>query len=347
MKKGCTMKDIAQKLDLSINAVSLALNGKDGVSEETRQLILQTAGEMGYLQKNPIYKQALISRNICVVIRSIHFRGSRFYSNVLLGAEQEAMRQGYNINISFLTDSGEVPAPIQEGNVCGVLVIGPVSDVFLDRLKSYHLPVVTADHRSRVDFADSVMSDNTNGAYQLTHSLIQHGFERIGFLGDLSYSVSVKQRFYGYQEAISELPAITTYKDLAEYTTLYSALDFSEEIIVGYDTDVLCRVLQDIPTLPQALVCSNDESAFLTMKALSKMGRLVPQDISVTGFDNLEDAAHSSPPLTTVHVRKESLGQASIRQLLWRKENMNSLPRHLLLNVDTVQRDSVGYPPNK
>ena len=89
-RKRVTMKDIADKLNLSINAVSLALNDKTGVGEETKRLILNTAEEMGYLDQSVKYMQNYSNKNICVLLKNRFFRDFRFYGRVLLGIEEEA-----------------------------------------------------------------------------------------------------------------------------------------------------------------------------------------------------------------------------------------------------------------
>ena len=86
------MKDIADKLNLSINAVSLALNDKTGVGEETKRLILNTAEEMGYLDQSVKYMQNYSNKNICVLLKNRFFRDFRFYGRVLLGIEEEAKK---------------------------------------------------------------------------------------------------------------------------------------------------------------------------------------------------------------------------------------------------------------
>ena len=99
-RKRVTMKDIADRLNLSINAVSLALNDKTGVGEETKRLILNTAEEMGYLDQSVKYMQNYSNKNICVLLKNRFFRDFRFYGRVLLGIEEEAKKAGYDVFFS-------------------------------------------------------------------------------------------------------------------------------------------------------------------------------------------------------------------------------------------------------
>lgn len=93
-RKRVTMKDIADKLNLSINAVSLALNDKTGVGEETKRLILNTAEEMGYLDQSVKYMQNYSNKNICVLLKNRFFRDFRILRRVLLGIEEHQRRRG-------------------------------------------------------------------------------------------------------------------------------------------------------------------------------------------------------------------------------------------------------------
>ena len=97
-------------------------------------------------------------------------------------------------------------------------------------------------------------------------------------------------------------------------------------------------------TLPTALVCANDKTALAVCDALVEEGLNVPGDLTVTGFDNIEDASRGIPALTTVHVPKEAMGRAAVEKLLSRIHNPSTPLEKILIAADIVHRDSVDGP---
>ncbi len=128
MGKKVTMKDIAVKLGLSINA--------------------------------PKYMSTYSSKNICVLLRSIYFRDMHFYSKILIGIEQEARKLGYDLLINFYEDEFEVPNCVENKRVAGIVIVGKIQDHYLIELKSYQIPVVLVDHTSFTESTDSILTDN-------------------------------------------------------------------------------------------------------------------------------------------------------------------------------------------
>lgn len=341
IRKRVTMKDIADRLHLSVNAVSLALNDKTGVGEETKRLILDTAEEMGYLDQSVKYTQTYSNKNLCVLLKNRFFRDFRFYGRVLLGIEEEAKKAGYDVFInSFETE--DIPACVESRKVAGIIVVGKIGDSFLCRLKEYRIPIVLADHISLEEKVDCVMSDNKLGSYKMVSYLYEKGFRRIGYVGDLSYSPSTRERFYGYQEAIQHCFGVSMPEESMAYVQKYSLLTEVEELVIRQDREALYGRFLDIREKPDALICSNDELAILLMKVLQEHGYVIPGDIAVAGFDDIEPARMVTPGLTTVHVSKKLMGQNATKRLLHRIANPKDQVEKLVMSVDIVERDSTG-----
>ena len=204
MKKRVTMKEIADRLNLSINAVSLALNDRAGVSEETRRLVLNAAEEMGYLDQSTRYTAAYSNKNICILLEDRFFKDMQFYGRILLGLEEAAKKAGYDLFINSFEKNQEIPACVEQQKVSGLIVVGKIDDEYLKRLKSYSIPVLLLDHESVETPTDCVMTNNVAGAYKLTKYLLDKGYRKIGFFGDLTYTPSIRERFWGYQEAMQQ-----------------------------------------------------------------------------------------------------------------------------------------------
>lgn len=341
MEKKVTMKDIAAKLGISINAVSLALNDRVGVSEETRREVLRVAEEIGYLEHTSKYMSTYSSKNICVLLRSIYFRDMHFYSKILIGIEQEARKSGYDLLINFYEDEFMIPNCVENKRVAGIVIVGKIEDDYLIQLKNYHIPVVLVDHTSLSESTDSILTDNKLGAYKITKYLINKGYNKIGFFGDLDYSISVKERFFGYQEAIKLLPYLDSQHQVNLYTEDYSILSDIEVAILDHNTESIIEKVKQVSQLPEVFVCSNDNAAIQMCNALKIMGYRVPEDIAVVGFDDIDLSIMITPKMTTVRVNKELMGKKAIERLVWRIAHPKEPVENTILDVEIVERESV------
>ncbi len=340
-EKRITMSDIAQRLDLSINAVSLALNGKTGVSEKTRKKVLTMAEELGYLDQSDKYTAAYSDQNICILIEHRFFRDMYFYGRVLLGVENAAKEAGYDILVKSFDEKAEaVPECVEKRKVAGIIVIGKLSDAYLKRLKGYHMPLVLVDHISLEEPTDAIMTDNKEGSYQLTKYLIQEGFTKIGFLGGLEYSPSVRERFWGYLEAIRTLMVFPDFESSMEYAKKYSCLNKIEEYVINNDAKGMEETFRKIQERPEVFVCANDKMAILTCKVLEDMGLRVPEDIGIVGFDDIELSKMVAPGLTTVHVYKDLLGRKGVERLIYRMEHPKERVGIIVMGVELIVRNS-------
>lgn len=345
VKKRVTMKDIAARLGLSINAVSLALNDRAGVGDETRRLILDTAEEMGYLDQSVKYIQTYSNKNICVLMKYRFFRDFRFYGRILLGIEEEAKKSGYDVFINSYEEEGTIPSCVENKKVAGIIVVGKMSDAYLRQLKSYSMPVVLADHASLTEATDSIMSDNKLGTFKMTAYLIERGFTKIGYFGDAQYTPSTLERFQGYQEAMLRYLNIDGYRASMDYVLKYSSIGDVEEKVIDQDMDGLFEMFKQIKEKPDVLLCSNDELAIMLIKVLQKNGYKIPEDISIVGFDDIELSRMVLPALTTIHVSKKLMGQKTVDRLLYRISHPKDGIEKLVLNVEIVERDSVAVLP--
>ncbi|OUN15562.1 LacI family DNA-binding transcriptional regulator [uncultured Allofournierella sp.] len=342
-RKTATMKDIADQLGLSVNAVSLALKDRPGVSDETRRQVIEIAQNIGYeiKQAKPAGPARVPgSKNICVLLRHRFFRDFRFYGRILLGIEEAAKKDGYDVIISSF-EAEEVPASVQENRVSGVIVVGSIDDNFLARLMEYNIPIVLADHQSNSHQLDCVVSDNYFGAYRMTVELIRRGYTRIGFFGDREYTPSTRDRFLGVLKALQDHLKLKGFRESVDYLERFSACGDIENYVIQQDGAHLLELYRNIPEKPEALVCSNDELAILLMQTLQKNGISVPEDVGVAGFDDIEPGRMVTPPLTTVHVQKKLMGQKAVERLLHRIACPDEIPVKLALSVTIVERESV------
>ena len=335
-----TMKDIAKRLNVSINAVSIALNDKPGVSDEMRLQILRTADEMGYINQKKQYLSIFSKSNICVLMQSYYANTGHFYSIVLCSIVEQAKNFGYFSILNYFEDNDfHMPECIVDRKVAGVLVVGKISDSHLKALKKVGIPVVLVDFTSLGDPCDCVLTHNRQGRYMLTDYVVLKGYKTIGFFGDLDYSFSFQDRFMGYKQALIQNQIVSS-EEVDSYIEEHSFLHNIEKYILANEITEIVKILKS-KKLPEVLICANDSNAFAVISALKDMGLKIPEDIGVTGFDDTPLCEKANPQITTVQVQKELMGQVAVSNLMDRIHRKENTPMTQLLSVKIVERASL------
>lgn len=335
-----TMKDIAKRLNVSINAVSIALNDKPGVSDEMRLQILRTADEMGYINQKKQYLSIFSKSNICVLMQSYYANTGHFYSIVLCSIVEQAKNFGYFSILNYFEDNDfHMPECIVDRKVAGVLVVGKISDSHLKALKKVGIPVVLVDFTSLGDPCDCVLTHNRQGGYMLTDYVVLKGYKTIGFFGDLDYSFSFQDRFMGYKQALIQNQIVSS-EEVDSYIEEHSFLHNIEKYILANEITEIVKILKS-KKLPEVLICANDSNAFAVIFALKDMGLKIPEDIGVTGFDDTPLCEKANPQITTVQVQKELMGQVAVSNLMDRIHRKENTPMTQLLSVKIVERASL------
>lgn len=334
MKKNVTMRDIAEKLDVSSVTVSKALNDKEGVSDELREKIKQVAKDMGY-RINVAAKSMRdgYSYNIGVIIPE-RFAGlsQSFYLQIYRHISKAL--EGYNYSgilhlLSYEDEkSTRLPKLYYEKKVDGFIILGQAKKDYLKKIKSIDLPIVFLDFYDKYDDVDSVITDNFYGAYELTNYLIKNGHREIGFIGNLysSSTSSIQDRFLGF------------YKSLLEHN-----------IVLNYDYVIDDRdeegkyIEMNLPKkLPTAFVCNCDQVAHNLINKLKDMGYAVPKDCSVVGFDNDIYATITEPQLTTVEVDVEEMANTAVRFIVEKIKDSSTRYGRVSVKGKIIYRDSVS-----
>ena len=173
----------------------------------------------------------------------------------------------------------------------------------------------------------------------ITRYLIDQGLQRIGFFGDLDYSLSIKERFFGFFEALyaQHGDRQKLYHELEECSILTNI----ERAALKSDTTEIVRRLQALKQLPRAFVCGNDRAAIALQVALQSLGYRVPEDISLTGFDDIDLCERVRPRLTTIRVDKEAMGRLAVQRLCYRLQHREAPFRNIVMSVELIQRESV------
>ena len=333
-----TMKDIAKELNISINAVSIALNDKPGVSDSMRLKILRTADKMGYINEKHHYLSVFSKSNICILMQSYYANTGHFYSIVLRSIVERAKVLGYMSILNYFEDNQfEFPDCIVDRKVAGILVVGKISDQNLNQLKNTGIPVVLVDYTSLGDTCDCVLTHNKQGGYLITQYVLDRGYKRVGFFGDLEYSLSFSDRFMGYKQALVNRNIAV---DIESYINQYSILHETEKYVLVNDVNSIVSLLEK-SELPEVFICANDSNAFILLNALTLMNIKVPDQIGITGFDDTPLCDKTIPKLTTIQVQKELMGEIAVNKLIDCIHRENDVQMTQLLSTKIIERDSV------
>lgn len=330
MDKKVRMADIAQELGVSVVSVSKALSGKEGISEKTRADILALAREMGYvpLRSGEAPKKQDTSGNIGILKASSFTCNSNFYSSLYDNLVLYCSSQGYCSILELVTPETEkngcLPRIVQERKVDGLIFMGQLSTNYLRAVARCGLPYVLLDFYDEELDADSVTSDNLTGGYRLTKHLLETGRTEIGFVGSIDSTTSIMDRFLGYSKALflAGIPVRTDWviRDREGKTDLHP-LSLPQQ-------------------MPQAFVCSCDETAMSLVELLKRSGYRVPEDVAVTGYDDSRFAQFCTPQLTTYRVDIEAMGRTAVTQIIRRIRKKCTASGKLVIGGKLVKRES-------
>ncbi len=332
IKKSVTMSDIAKVMNVSTVTVSKALGDRDGVSDELRERIKQKATEMGYrMHTGGRGMHDGLSYNIGIVVAR-HFIGdaSSFYWVVYRHIVELLQAQNFYGMLEVINDvesgSAEIPNSVLDKKVDGLIVLGQFADSYVERLMAYGLPTVFLDFYGSREDAESVLSDNFYGAYMLTSHLIANGHRKIGFLGSISSTSSIQDRYLGYYKALLE-----------------NRIPLRQDWIISdrsNESDIFPEFTlpQDMPT---AFVCNCDETAYKLVNQLKSAGYSIPDDISVVGYDNHIYSTISMPRITTIDVNSRVMSSEAVDIILHKIRDGSYKRGRTLVTGKLVRRESV------
>lgn len=338
VKYSASLKDIAQRLKVSKMTVYRALNGKPGVSEAKRKIILEEAGRLGY-RKNSLASTLRKNRSftIGVVIHSLSFP---YYSELFKGIQDYAKEKGYRVLLASPEEDFDLEIDIIEAflrrQVDGLLVAPIAGDKNLEYfnfLAKNNIPIVFIDrHLPTSPQIDYVTADNVLGGFLATEHLLILGHTKIGFIqGSEPFCCEVIDRYKGYKEALKK------YRIREEYILSCPNLVKNQEEN-GYKS--VFHFFKRNSSLT-ALFAVNDNVAIGAIRALLDLGFKVPEDLSIVGFDDISAAGFLNPSLTTVSQDKKEIGKKGVEMLIERINTINPpWGRKSLVAPNLITRES-------
>ncbi len=329
-----TLKEIAKVVGVSSATVSRVLNFDTtlSVSETKRQAIIETAEALNYATpraRNRANQQGLSKIALVHFLRPDQELIDPYYVGLRLGIESRC--QALRIETAKVYHTADLPdASVLQG-VSGVIAIGNHSDAEIEWISRICRHVVFADFTPEDDEFDSVDCDRALAMRKLLGGLTEAGYERIGFVGwDEVYN--------GVRRTFSEARARTYKQWMSAHGRFHEDLcrieDNSEKS--GYR---LTRQLLDLKTPPEAIVACNDNMAVGAYRAIADAGLHIPTDIAVASFNDISVAKFLNPPLTTVRLPAEEIGETAV-ELLLERAGGRELSKKLVLASEIKWRGS-------
>lgn len=305
-KSPITIQDVATAAGVSVSTVSRVLNDKVDVATETFEKVQRVIEELGYTSS--LAAKSMRSRKTNVIGLVLHDLEQSFCLNVVRGVNRAIEQMDYDLLVYTGGNSRDRSWAVRErqyvsllnGSITdGIIVVTPTAETF-----STHYPLVAVDpHLDSAEFP-AVIATNHVGAQAAMEYLLGLGHRRIGFIGGRPDLQSAVRRLQGYQDSLRQAN-IPLDPDLIQIG------DFTQE--TGYRC---AQKLLALPVRPTAIFAANDKSAIGAIEAITEIGLKVPEDISVVGFDNIEEASFVNGGLTTVDQFISDMGRVAVEMLV-------------------------------
>ena len=323
-----TIKDIANRLGISVSTVSKGLNGASDISEELRQMVLDTAIEMGYSTKR---SRKIENRKLCLFVENMNYEApGEFGYDLVLGFKQNAYKDHWDITIVPVTPVFQLEERpdtyLLKNGYCGAFLAGfALHDEWMQQLADTTMPTVLLDNficgNPNVCY---VGTDNYEGIELAVRHLYTLGHKKIAFLNGSLYSLVSDQRQEAFENAMKNLGLLVSEELMAHG---YYVSDSAKYHVPGF-----------LSAGATAILCGNDLIAKGVIDECISHGFRVPEDVSVVGFDDIPLASSLVPPLTTVRQERNEIGRCAYVML-------NSLIHHIpisktLMRPQLVVRES-------
>lgn len=335
-----TIADVARCAGVSKSSVSLALNGRTGVSEATRLRIVAIADELGW---RPSARGKALSESRALAIGLIlardaaHLAADPFFPQLLSGIESELSGSGYVLVLSVVSDERTELATYtrlaRDGRIDGVLLTDARSDDPRYALAAeLGLEAVVIGHPDPASGMPAVTSDQRTAVARAVGKLVALGHRRIAHISGPASLVHSAERFAAWRDAL--LAAGLAPGGYVESDFTYDGGAAATRTLLA-ETDP-----------PTAILYSNDLMAIGGLGVARELGVRVPEDLSIIGFDDIPSAGHVHPSLTTIRQDFVHAGVAATRRLLERLEGRPITPVHLP-DPQLIVRASIGPAPQR
>jgi LacI family transcriptional regulator len=317
------MQDIADRLNISRMTVSKAFKNDTDISIEMRDKVRLTAQEMGYqYTKNDQLDLIVLVPEVFLAVTE------DFYTTLYKRLSENALTKNIHFVLHVVSkhDERHRITHFSTQGKHGILMVGQFDKAYVVQVEQLQLPMVCVDFYYDDLNLDSVASNNFNAGYIAAKYLINAGHHEIGYVGSIPSTNSIIDRYLGYTKALIE-----------------KGIDHQHAVIIKDRNDSGEMIDLVLPKhLPSAFVCNNDHVAYLLIQKLQKIGKKVPEDISVIGFDDVIYSRISNPQITTMKVSRKYMAEQAITLMIRRIKNKKA--KYINMNIEClmVERQSVS-----
>lgn len=296
-----TIKDIANRLGVSVSTVSKGLNGASDISEQLRQTVLDTAVEMGYTTKQMRTKEA---KKLCIFIENMEYETSeQFGHDIILGFKQAAYPAQYSVTVMPVTPAFQAGEKydtfmLKNGYVGAFFVGFALQDAWLAQLQNTSIPTTLFDNYIRKNPNVSYIgTDSFEGIDDAIDHLVSLGHRKIALLNGSAHSMITEQRRQAYIDSMNghDLEINEKWMPYGYYVAAAAKDHVANLLSLG----------------ATAIVCGNDLLASGALEECKANGFRVPEDVSIIGFDDIPISAKLNPPLTTIRQDRIELGKCA------------------------------------
>lgn len=350
MKKKVTIQDIADELGVSRNTVSKAINNGAGLADATRERILQKAVEMGYKQFSyfrtvsgiaaPLdFSREAGARQEISLLSGEFLSHSHFSSPMLDSFQQEISELGYTMNTHRIREehlkNRILPATFRPERAAAILCIEVFDRAYAEMICGLGLPTLFVDAPAvfcqGVLPTDHLYMENRTEIGKFVWEMLRRGKKRIGFVGNYCHCQSFFERYAAFRAAM-----------------LMNGAPVNEaQCVKSNEREAILKQIRDMGELPEVFLCANDFVALHVLEALRDIGKSVPEDVWLCGFDDSPESRLISPPLTTVHIHTQIMAFSAVQLLLSRIKEPNLDYRTIITQTDLIWRESTGEKPEE
>lgn len=359
MSAKVTMQDIADALGFSRNTVSKAINNTGVIAENTKELILKKAAEMGY--RNPSGQEGKVSGitpqkpaadlaspgcNKIAMFTSSMPGGSHFAVTTLDRMQQIFSAYGFDLSF-FRTTPKELenlclPGSLHPEETAGIFCMEMFHHEYCRMLAVLGKPLLLIDgpvHSGSDSLpVDMLLMENHAGIFSFVRQISEKGKKSVGFVGNMQHCRS----FFERGSACITAAAVNGLLPAEQYSILSfpPGSNITNSAAYADYTNDLYEMLQKLPALPDAFICANDFIAINLISSLRRINIRCPEDILVMGFDDSPESRFHSPSLTTVHIHTQTMGKLAAELLLSRIADPDRAPRTTYSLTDLILRES-------
>jgi LacI family transcriptional regulator, galactose operon repressor len=326
-----TIREVAENAGVSYATVSHVINNTRVVSQETRERVLEAMTALNY-RPNALARSLRQGKTNTIGL-VLPDSANPFFAEISRSIEDEAFKKGYSVFLcnTELDTQRELfyVDVLSKKQVDGIIFVaaGDQADS-LDFLLGEGMPVVMIDRDVPNVEVDAVLIDNQLGGFLATQHLLELGHKRIACIAGPSTITPSAERIIGYRRALEQ-----------------AGIPYNESLVIRGDyhaqsgMDITRSILEMNPR-PTAIFALNDLMALGALRAAAESGYSVPKDLAVVGYDDLELAHFTTPPLTTIAQPKKQIGAQAINLLVERMSQKNRPPNRVVLPPELIIRRS-------